>query len=100
MIVFLNGNEVVGYIPNEDITEEEKVEILANYDNAVQTEEEFNYPDSAKRYTVRYIDGKFEYEEVEEPEQSEVPDYEARIAELEATIADMAKVISEGVNEV
>ena len=64
MMIFVSNNEIVGYIPSNNLTEERKAEILAENPHAVWIDEEFNYPDPTKQYKTYYIDGAIVYEEV------------------------------------
>lgn len=93
MIIFLLGNEIVGHYPPEDLTEDMKENILAEYPNAVWIDEEITYPDNTKSYKIYYIDGKLVYEEIEEPKQE--PSCEERIAELEAEVDDLTEYQAE-----
>ena len=85
MVIFLSGNEVIGYYPPEELTEERKAEILAENPNAMWIDEEIKYPDYTKSYKILYVDGKLVYEEIEE--QKPQFEYEERISQLEATVA-------------
>ena len=85
MMIFVFNNEIVGYIPSNNLTEERKAEILAENPHAVWTDEEFNYPDPTKQYKTYYIDGTIVYEEYEESEPT--PTQEERLSAAEDNIS-------------
>lgn len=67
MIIFCIKDKIVGYIPNNDLTEERKEEILTTNPNAIWIENEnINPPDTTKQYAMYYIDGAIEYVEIAE----------------------------------
>ena len=99
MIIFVLNQKITGYMPNENLTEERKEEILTTNPYAIWVDEEINYPDSTKQYEMYYRDGVIVYEEVEpiepphEPTNAEI--YENQMIIMSA-LADLYETSIEG----